>query len=54
VGPKTCPDVVVKRKIPSPCQDSNAPIIQPVAQGYTTELSRPLLMSEERINYMIL
>jgi hypothetical protein len=30
-------DMVVKRKIPSPCQESNprTPIIQPVAERYT-------------------
>jgi hypothetical protein len=33
-------DAVVKRKIPSLCRDKNPPIIQPVAQRYTTELSR--------------
>jgi hypothetical protein len=33
-------DEVVKRKIPSPYKDSNPPIIQPIAQRYTTELSR--------------
>jgi hypothetical protein len=32
-------DVVVKRKIPRPYRDSNPPIIQPVAQRYTAELS---------------
>jgi hypothetical protein len=37
VGPRAILDVVVKRKIPSPCQESNprTPIIQPVAQCYT-------------------
>jgi hypothetical protein len=37
-------DAVVKRKIPSPRRESNprTPIIQPVAQRYTTELSRLL------------
>jgi hypothetical protein len=38
VGPRTDLDVVAKRKIPSPCRDSNPPIIQPIAQRYTTEL----------------
>jgi hypothetical protein len=33
-------DAVVKRKIQNPFQDSNSPIIQPVAQRYTTELPR--------------
>jgi len=34
VGPKAIPDVVVKRKIPSPCQESNPRtlIIPPIAQ----------------------
>jgi hypothetical protein len=40
VGPRAGLDVVVKRKIPRPCRDSNPPIIQLVAQRYTTELSR--------------
>jgi hypothetical protein len=29
---RVCLDAVVKRKIPSPCRDSNLPIIQPVAK----------------------
>jgi hypothetical protein len=41
VGPGAGLDAVVKRKIPSPCRDSNPPIIQPVVQRYTTELSTP-------------
>jgi hypothetical protein len=39
VGPRVSLDMVVKRKIPSQCQDSNPLIIQPVAQCYTTEIS---------------
>jgi hypothetical protein len=37
VGPRAVLDAVVKRKIPSPCQESNprTPIVQPVAQRYT-------------------
>jgi hypothetical protein len=37
VGPRAILDVVVKRKIPSPHQESNPriPIIQPIAQCYT-------------------
>jgi hypothetical protein len=37
VGPRATLDAVVKRKIPSPCQESNpkTPIIHPVAQHYT-------------------
>jgi hypothetical protein len=35
-------DAVVRRKIPSPYRDSNPCIIRPVAQRYTTELSRLL------------
>jgi hypothetical protein len=31
---------MVKRKIPSPCRDSNPSIIQPIAQRYTAELSQ--------------
>jgi hypothetical protein len=35
VSPRAGVDTVVKRKIPSPCQDWNPPIIQPVAKRYT-------------------
>jgi hypothetical protein len=37
VGPIAVLDVAVKRKIPSPCQESNprTPVVQPVAQCYT-------------------
>jgi hypothetical protein len=37
VGPRAVLDAVVKRKIPSPRQESNprTPIVQPVAQRYT-------------------
>jgi hypothetical protein len=42
MGSRAIPDAVVKRKIPIPCRDSNPPIIQPIAQQYTTELSRLL------------
>jgi hypothetical protein len=37
VGPRAVLDAVVKRKIPSPRQESNprTPIVQLVAQGYT-------------------
>jgi hypothetical protein len=37
VGPGAILGAVVKRKIPSPCRESNprTPIIQPVAQRYT-------------------
>jgi hypothetical protein len=43
---------MVKGKIPTPCRDSNPPlIIQPVDQSYTTELpgSQKLLNSEIKI-----
>jgi hypothetical protein len=36
-------DGVVKRKISNPCRYSNFPIIQPVTQRCTTELSRLLM-----------
>jgi hypothetical protein len=42
LGPRASLDAVVKRKIPSPHQDLNPHIIQPVAQCYTTELSQLL------------
>jgi hypothetical protein len=37
VGPRAVLDAVVKRKIPSPCRESNprTPIVQPIAQSYT-------------------
>jgi hypothetical protein len=37
VGPRAVLGTVVKRKIPSPCRESNprTPIVQPVAQRYT-------------------
>jgi hypothetical protein len=40
VGPRAVLDAVVKRKIPSPRRESKpkTPIIQPIAQLYTTEL----------------
>jgi hypothetical protein len=40
VGPRAGLGAVVKIKIPSLYLDSNFLIIQAVAQGYTTELSR--------------
>jgi hypothetical protein len=39
VGLRADLDAAAYRKIPSPCRDSNPPIIQSVAQRYTTELS---------------
>jgi hypothetical protein len=41
-GPQCRLDAVAKRKIPSPRLESNprSPIFQPIAQWYTTELSR--------------
>jgi len=46
VGPRACLDVVVKRKFP---------IIQPVGQRYTTELSRLLFTTvrEYRTKYSL-
>jgi len=40
VGPRSILDAVVKKKIPSPCQESNprTPFVQPVAQRYTESL----------------
>jgi hypothetical protein len=42
MGPRTGLEAVLKRKFPSPCRESNprTPVVQPVAQPYTTELSR--------------
>jgi hypothetical protein len=42
VGPRASLDAVVKREIPTHSQDLNPPIIQPIAQRYTTELVRLL------------
>jgi hypothetical protein len=39
VGPRADLDAVVKRKILSPLPSLEPPIIQPVAQRYTTELN---------------
>jgi hypothetical protein len=44
MGPKAGLDAVVKRKIPSPYRNSNAPIIQPRAQRYTAGLSRLIII----------
>jgi hypothetical protein len=49
VSPKAVLDAVAKRKIPSPCRDFEPPVIQPVAQRYTTELSW-LLSELERLH----
>jgi hypothetical protein len=45
VGPRAVLDVVVKRKIPSTCQESNprTPIVQPIAQRYTDSAVMALL-----------
>jgi hypothetical protein len=40
VGYRVGLDTVLMRKFPSPCRDSNSPIIHSVAQCYTTELSQ--------------
>jgi hypothetical protein len=42
VGPRAGLDMVVKSKIPRPCWDLNPPIIQAIAQHYTSELSQLL------------
>jgi hypothetical protein len=41
VGPGAVMVMVVKRKIPSPCRESNprTPIVQPIAQCYTAMLA---------------
>jgi hypothetical protein len=54
VGPRAVLDAVVKRKIPSLCRESNrrTPIVQPVAQRYTTELSRLYITVCGRINVL--
>jgi hypothetical protein len=47
VGPRAGLDTVVKRKIPCPCRDTNPPIIQPVAQRYTAELSHVIIYTSQ-------
>jgi hypothetical protein len=44
MGPRDGLDTVVKIKISNPCRDSKPPIIQPLAQRYTTELSQLLFI----------
>jgi hypothetical protein len=48
VGPRAVLDAVVNRKIPSPRRETKprTPIIQPVAQRYTTELPRFIYILE--------
>jgi hypothetical protein len=48
VGPRAVLDAVVKRKIASTRRESNhrTPIMEPVAQRYTTELSRLFVLSK--------
>jgi hypothetical protein len=48
VGPSAGLDSVVWRKIPRLYRDKNPPIIQPIAESYTTELSRLLKISTKR------
>jgi hypothetical protein len=45
VGPRAVLETVVKKKISSPRRETNSrnPILQPVAQRYTTELSLSIL-----------
>jgi hypothetical protein len=49
-------DVVVKRKIPSPCQESNprTPIVQPVAQRYTNRAIVALNPFDNNLNICVL
>jgi hypothetical protein len=48
VGPRAVLDAVMKRKIPSPRQESNprTPIVQPVAQSYTDWAITALIWTE--------
>jgi hypothetical protein len=52
VGPTADLDTVVKRKIPSPCQESNPriPIVQPVASRYTDWVITALISSTPELN----
>jgi hypothetical protein len=52
VGPRAVLDAVVKRKIHNPCRESNprTPIVQPLAQRCTTELSRLLYTFSRTLN----
>jgi hypothetical protein len=56
VGPRAVLDAVVKRKIPSPCRESNprTPIVQPVAQRYTDWAITALLLSPVSIIIIII
>jgi hypothetical protein len=54
VGPRSRLDAIVKRKIPSPCQGIELPIIQPVAQRYTVANVRKLCIYSGTIFYPIL
>jgi hypothetical protein len=49
VGPRAVLDAVVKRELPSLRRESNprTPIVQPVAQHYTTELGMPKLRTRK-------
>jgi hypothetical protein len=53
VGPRAGLDAVVKRKIPSPSRNSTPPMIQSVAQRYTTELFQILYFSKIHSNVII-
>jgi hypothetical protein len=46
VDPRASLDVVVRRKIPSPYQDSNPPIIQPIAHSHASQNTEFNIMSE--------
>jgi hypothetical protein len=52
VGPRAVLDAVVKRKIPSPRQESNrrTPIVQAVAQRYTDWAIAALLIPQSILN----
>jgi hypothetical protein len=54
VGLRASLEAVVKRKIPSLCQNSNPSIMQPTAQRYTTELSRLQILIITNVKFFLL
>jgi hypothetical protein len=55
VGPRAILNAVVKKKIPSPCRESNSrtPIVQPIAQCYTDWAIMALLTCKVKVNVKV-
>jgi hypothetical protein len=55
VGPRAILDMVVKRKIPGPYQESNptTPIIQPIAQCYTNWAITALILKMFQMKFVV-